>query len=124
MCPSTKLSNGYTTYVAVVDPNGVFSGPTPNNFQDIKDGLSNTLMVVETTEAKAVHWMEPNDTDLNAFIASLTGPGTPNDRLAHPGGSVVTFGDGSVQFLSSNIPVETLRAIITSKGGETSKSDF
>ncbi len=28
LCPSTKLSNGYTTYVAVVDPNGVFSGST------------------------------------------------------------------------------------------------
>jgi type II secretory pathway pseudopilin PulG len=124
MCPSTKLSNGYTTYVAVVDPNGVFSGPTPNNFLDIKDGLSNTLMVVETTEAKAVHWMEPNDTDLNTFIAALTGPVPPNDRHAHPGGSVITFGDGSVRFLSSNTPVETLRAIVTLNGGETIKSDF
>ncbi|MCF7961714.1 MAG: DUF1559 domain-containing protein [Pirellula sp.] len=124
MCPSTKLPNGYTTYVAVVAPNGVFSGPTPTNFQDIKDGLSNTLMVVETTEAKAVHWMEPNDTDLNAFIASLPGPVPPNDRHAHTGGSVVTFGDGSVQFLSSNTPVETLQALVTSNGGERVNTDF
>jgi len=124
MCPSTKLSNGYTTYVAVVDPNGVFSGSTPTKFQDIKDGLSNTLMVVETTEAKAVRWMEPNDTDLNAFIAAHTGPLPPNDRHAHFGGSVVTFGDGSIQFLPSNIPVETLRAIVTSNGGERVNIDF
>jgi type II secretory pathway pseudopilin PulG len=124
MCPSTKLSNGYTTYVAVVDPNGVFSGSNPTKFQDIKDGLSNTLMVVETTEAKAVRWMEPNDTDLNAFIAAVSGPLPPNDRHAHPGVSVVTFGDGSVRFLSSNTPVETLQAFVTLNGGERVNTDF
>ena len=81
-------------------------------------------MVVETTEAKAVHWMEPNDTDLNAFIAALNGPATPSNRLAHPGGGMVTLGDGSVRFLSSNTPVETLQALVTLDGGERVNTDF
>lgn len=124
MCPSRNLPNGFTTYVAIVDPNGVFTGDVATKFQDITDRLSSTLMVVETADEKAVHWMQPNDTDLNAYIAALTGPGTPIGRQAHVGGGNVLFGDGSVRFLSSNMDLENLRALFTASGGDKVSTDF
>jgi hypothetical protein len=34
------------------------------------------------------------------------------------------LGDGSVRFLSSNTPVETLQALVTLDGGERVNTDF
>jgi hypothetical protein len=39
---------------------------------------------------------------------------------AHPGGVLVTFGDGSVRFVTSNISLQSWRAMGTIRGGEPS----
>ena len=123
-CPSTDVPKGFTTYVAIVDQQGVFSGSGQTKVREITDGTSNTLLVGETTKSKAVHWMDPSDSDLDSFIAALTGPDIPTDRRAHVGGSNVVFVDGSVRFLSSRISEESLRAMVTRDGGEKVIADY
>ncbi|MEX0824675.1 MAG: DUF1559 domain-containing protein [Pirellulaceae bacterium] len=112
-CPSTADPQPTTTtYVAVVDPAGVFSGSQAVKIQEIVDGTSNTVMVVETNPENAVHWMSPDDIDMNAFLAG------GNQRHAHHGGAQATFGDGSVRFLSNDMDVGIRQAIVTRNGAE------
>ncbi len=47
MCPSAAEPSAFTSYVAVLDPDGMMMGDRPIRFQDVTDGLSNTVMIVE-----------------------------------------------------------------------------
>lgn len=112
-CPSNGPSSTDTTYVAVVDPSGIFIGPTGTSFSDIPDGTSNTLMVAEVAPELAVHWMSPEDVDLATFatMSNLTFP--------HAGLSHVAMADGAVQNISISTSSEQLEAMVTKDGGET-----
>lgn len=110
-CGSADLQPGVTTYVAIVDPRGIFSGSTPTEFGEISDGLSNTLLVVEVDSANAVHWASPEDTDLSTFVGSLSDP-------THDGGANVAKGDGSVEFFDSSTEPAVFGDMLTKDGGE------
>lgn len=112
-CPSTPGDPTMTTYVAVVDPAGVFSGSQSVNFQDVTDGLSNTVMVAETSPDKAVHWMSPDDIDRQTFL------GAKDHSHAHPGGANTAFADGAVNFLSSSMDERVREALVTRDSGDT-----
>ena len=51
-----------TSYAMLVGPHAISDGPTGRAVRDIKDGLSNTIMVVEAADAD-INWMEPRDID-------------------------------------------------------------
>ena len=112
ICPSSAIQPGMTTYVAVVDPSGVFEGSTATKFSQIRDGTSNTLLVVETDPSNAVNWMSPEDIDLQSFVGMPLTSG-------HTGGCNCAMGDGAVKFLSSEVDPQTKQAIVTKDGGET-----
>ena len=70
----------------------------------VKDGLSNTIAVVETRAA--IPWTKPEDLPFDPDRPApppLYGAGS-----AHPGGFNSLFADGSVRFLANAIKVETL----------------
>ncbi len=107
-CPSHPLAPGLTPYVVVNDPGGIFNGSVPSSFPQVTDGLSNTLLVVETDDATAVNWMAPDDIDLTVFTSGGA------SRTAHTGGVNVAFGDGAVNFISNEVDTPT-RASMVSK---------
>ena len=111
-CPSTIIAPTETTYVAVVDPSGMMSGATPTTFGSVTDGLSNTLLVTETDSANAVHWMSPEDIDLQAFVDAGR-----RRESGHLGGSNNIFGDGAVIFLTDSMDPETRRAVVLKDDG-------
>ena len=79
-------------------------------FTGVTDGLSNTFLVVEAAEP--VIWTKPVDLPFDA-----------NEKLPklgrrQPNGFNVLFGDGSVRFIKSTTPEATLKAYITTNGGE------
>jgi prepilin-type processing-associated H-X9-DG protein len=105
-------SEGLTYYQALVGPGAVFDAQLPLGCKiaDIPDGTSNTICVVEASQA--VPWTKPDDL---AFA-----PNGPPPALGQHfnGGCHALFVDGSVRLLPRNTPPATISALITRKGGE------
>jgi prepilin-type processing-associated H-X9-DG protein len=118
-CPSRNLASepGQTAYRVFSGPTALIHPTRPTQLADVTDGLSNTLMVVESSQA--VPWTKPDD----LVTDDVAPPGAnPTPHLGagshHPGGFNAAFGDGSVRFLKLSVNPQTFRALITKSGGE------
>lgn len=109
--PSVGDLAGKTTYLGVAGE-GMMFGKHKVGFGQITDGSSNTVMMVEADPSQAVEWSKPVDYQVD--------PKRPLQGLGgvQPGGFIVTMGDGSSQFISSNIDPETWYKMLTIAGGE------
>ena len=120
LCPSQPSTEpGMTTYQTFVGPGALFEDGKATGFQDVTDGTSNTLMVVEAKEP--VIWTKPDDLKFDqgaAGDASLFGAFS-----FHPGGFNALFGDGSVRFIKRSINPLVLKALITRAAGEVIQAD-
>ena len=117
---SNLSGNTTTNYLAVVGDETAWPGTkrvTPN---DVTDGPSSTILVVENLGAE-VHWMAPRDlplADMDMRLNSPAGVGSPYDDPA------VVMLDGSVQRLRPSLEPAVLRALLTIHAGEPLKSDL
>jgi len=118
-CPSDATEPGSTTtaYAVINGPDAIFDGDKPCPFSAIRDGLSNTLLVVEASGAK-IHWMEPRDLDFSKMQFVINGPGGNEIASHHPSTTNVAFADGSARALALGLPPTFLRGMITRNGGE------
>jgi prepilin-type processing-associated H-X9-DG protein len=109
-CPSTNLEPGQTTYLALVTPDSFLRLGEPRTISessgDISNDMSNTVMVIEVDPGHAIHWMDPLDADEATFMSF-----DEETEFAHTGGSHGLFADGSVQFLSFQMPEEERREL-------------
>lgn len=118
--PDTKPPSGTTSYLAVVGPETVWPDAKAVSLAKIKDGSSNTILVVESHNT-GIHWMEPRDlhtTQMPLSICPMQGQGIcslhgPKRELAQ-----VVLADCSVRVLTDKTPPATLRALLTIAGGE------
>ena len=116
-----KARPGRTSYVAITGPGTAFEGAKSHTFRDFKDGMSNTLLVVEVADSD-IHWAEPRDLNIDAM--NLTINADPHGFSSHhKGGAQALFADGSARMLSNELPKETVRALLTINGGESPR-DF
>ncbi|WP_425400611.1 DUF1559 domain-containing protein [Aeoliella sp.] len=116
VCPSASYEDEHlTTYVAVVGPEFLFSGPTSRTFVDVSDGLSNTIAVVEIGLEHAVHWMSPEDVDEN-FVLNTEGA----METGHSGIFIAGFLDGHVEAIELAMDRNELRKMLTIAGRELS----
>jgi hypothetical protein len=111
--PHTKAAKTQTYYRAFVGGGAAFDyGATYKIPASFPDGLSNTIFVAEAAEP--VDWFSVNELNYD--------PKKPLPKLGvFPGGFHALMGDGSVHWIPSDTPEETLRAMITRAGGETVK---
>lgn len=108
--PTANLPEGKTVYLGVAGKDGIF-GPKKVGFGQISDGTSNTALVVEANEELAVEWTKPQDyeCDQKNPLKGLGG--------LQPGGFLVGFADGSVQFLRSSMDPENWKWITQKNDG-------
>jgi hypothetical protein len=110
--PSVPLPPGQTVF-QVPQGEGLIYDQTGNRkFRDILDGLSNTIMVVESSRDAAVPWTKPADLEFD-----LSDPLAKTGNT-HPGGFHVLMGDGAVIFLTNSINHDLLRGLLTRAGSE------
>ncbi len=104
---------GTTTYVVPVGMETVFTGTKSHvAFRDIRDGTSNTIMLLDAAEKHAVPWTKPNDWTYDpAKIRDVV-----FERFGETG--LVSFCDGSVRGLPKDIQDESLKALFTRGGNE------
>jgi hypothetical protein len=111
--PGSKTAPGMTNYLTVRAPNAVFPGKDGvSSIRQITDGTSNTIMVVEASEQKAVAWTKPDDFEYNEAdpLAGLLG--------LRPKGFLAALCDGSALLIPSSVEKETLRRLFVRDDGK------
>jgi hypothetical protein len=109
---SKNTKAGQTNYVAMRHENAVITGKQGKRIADIRDGTSNTIMVVEADDKQAVTWTKPDDLDFDPKKPH-TGLGTLRN-----GQFFALFCDGSVRGISSKITAETLKRLVDRQDGK------
>ena len=113
-CPSDReLKPGMTGYQVVVGPRTVFPPDfKPMHFEDIVDGLGQTILIGEL--CKVVPWTKPEDLPFDISEA-LFGLGSHHGD--HNNGFHVVFANNSVRFLETSIDPGDIEALLTRDGG-------
>ena len=111
--PRSKAEKGKTNYLAPVGNGALYASRRDEpQMKDIKDGASNTIMMIEVDDPHAVIWTKPDDFSFD--------PKDPKQGIgsAVESGFNAAFCDGSVRLLRSSIDAKTLSALFTRAGGE------
>ena len=105
------LAKGETRYVVPVGKDTIFEGDKGIKIAQITDGTSNTILILEVGEDKAVTWTKPDDMDFD--------PQKPLAGLGTIAGATFSalFADGSVHVLKKDIDAETFRCLILRNDG-------
>ena len=96
---------------------GVFGYNRATRIRDIRDGTSNTLMVMEVNKNHG-RWGAGGAGTLRAFVKKPYINGPDGFGGGTRDGANAALCDGSVRFLSSNISPEVIEALATVSGGE------
>jgi prepilin-type processing-associated H-X9-DG protein len=117
-CPDRVKAEPFTTtYRGFVGAGAIFETGQDIGIASVTDGTSNTIAVVEASEA--VPWSKPADLPFDQQAKpSLHGAGS-----SHPGGFNCGFADGSVRFIKNSVSAAVFQALITRNGGEVISSD-
>ncbi len=141
----TTAGHLYGQNTGLYIPDGVIHTLSRNGTRDVTDGLSNTLLLVESREPRNAVWVDGGTAAVMAMryddgnSPSYAGPEialnytpyfvyiNPNadwgPSSQHEGGAIHLFGDGSVRFISENIDGSVYRAVTTRSGNEVNATD-
>jgi hypothetical protein len=103
---------GMTSYLAITGPGGTFERVKPLTITEIYDGMSNTVVIVEASDSRAVPWTRPDD---YVYVAENPMQGLVGQ---HPGGFLALAADGVVHFIGDSFDPKMLVALFTCGGGE------
>lgn len=131
-CPTHDAASD-TNYFAIVGPQTAWGDGEPRKFEDITDGASNTILLIEAA-GRGIHWMEPRDLSFDEAVELLTTPLTDDSVDGHRVDHGYFFKpsfvrnvalcDGSCHALRLPIPREAAVALLTADGGEKIESDW
>lgn len=117
-CPSDHHDDPFTTdYLAVVGPGTAWNVDHPVSLDDMTDGPSNTLLLVEVV-GSGIHWAEPRDLILGQMAPTVNAKPGLGISSRHVDGAYGLMADGSVVFLSDKLSPATIRGLLTIDGGE------
>lgn len=108
--PEAPAGSTNTPYLAITGEEAMFQPSKDTPLSGVRDGLANTIMIVESNSA--VPWTKPED------LAYASDQPLPAVGGFSKEGFHAAFGDGSVRFISKTIAESVLRALLTARGGE------
>ena len=113
--PNISIESGTTTFLGVGGKDGIFAGSKGLNFDQLTDGTSNTVSIIDVNSRSAVDWTRPVDFDpaqhedlIGAVSGNLAGNGV-----------LVAMADGSAHTLS-NPDEQNLREMMHRNDGKGS----
>jgi len=118
--PGANMQPGHTSYLAVVGEDTVIAPPvdkegkktTGSRAANIRDGSSNTIMLVEADESEMAPWTKPTDYEYDP-----TNPAKGLGRM-RDGQFIAIFADCHIQMISRFTEPTVIRAMFTRSGGE------
>ncbi|MEX2175179.1 MAG: DUF1559 domain-containing protein [Pirellulaceae bacterium] len=116
-CPAGNDPPGMTNYVAITGQGTMWPGARSADIADLKDGTSNTIMIVEIAHSD-IHWMEPRDLPIEELAEWLDPAHKPRLLAGHIEGGFVAYADGAVEMLSREVAIERLQALATIAGND------
>lgn len=123
--PFERIPENAVSYFAIVGDETAWPGARGIAESEIKDGVSDTLMLLEYSGFKEP-WTSPSDLTLNQAISCLEANEPKGHIHIHEGFFTVTFqqthcmtayADGHGRAIQGGLPPETARAIMTVAGG-------
>jgi hypothetical protein len=116
--PEDPPGSTLTRFVAVVGEETVFPGARAIGLDDISDGTGSTILFVEVADSD-ISWMEPRDLLYGRTPMRVNARGLKTPRIGSTYPDVrVALADGMVVQIKDSIAPETLRALLTARGGE------
>jgi hypothetical protein len=112
-CPSHYSGDSKkncTNYCLVTGKGTLFEADQAPAFDDIKDGSSNTIILVEVNHSE-IQWMEPRDLSLEQAIRGFEQAAKDEQSGNHPGIQNVAFADSSVNSLATSTIREELEKL-------------
>jgi hypothetical protein len=104
--------------VKIDSHSGIFNQSRVTKFKDVKDGLSNTLLMMEVTEKSSGPWAQGGNSTVRAFTKKPYINGPDGFGGAESSGFNAAMADGSVRFFTSNINPELLERLATIADGK------
>jgi len=110
--PNSNAEDGKTNYLVPVGKDTVFEDQNGTKMQQITDGTSNTILVLEVDDDHAVEWTKPADLEID-LKKPLEGLDQPQPR-----GFNAAFCDGSVHFVLKTIDPNLFRFMLQKSDGQ------
>jgi hypothetical protein len=105
---SSGATDGKTSLVVPVGKDTIFPGTKGVKLEEIANGPSNTVLILQGDDQHRVYWTKPDDLPLNPY--------QPAQGLAAE--FCAARADGQVFHISNKLPTVVLRTIFTRSGGE------
>jgi len=117
-CPADRISrmNNETNYVVIVGRDTLFPGATSINMDQVPDGISSTILIVEV-HGSQIGWTDPRDLDARQMRFTVNVEDGQEIGSLHEGGAAYVTADGKTHFLPGNAPPEYVEAL-ASRGGD------
>ncbi|MEX0867581.1 MAG: DUF1559 domain-containing protein [Pirellulales bacterium] len=116
--PSDLEGSDGVGYAVVVGDRTLFPpGGEAVAFAQVRDGLSNTIMVVEVHDS-GVAWLEPADLEFDSMAMVVNDYVDNGIASGESGAANIALADGEVRELRVNTPPDSIRAALTRDGGE------
>jgi hypothetical protein len=100
----------------------MFHGARSTKLDDVTDGKSNTLIIVEVADVN-VPWTASIDLDVRTMSFQINDLKRSGISSKHPGGANVGVADGQTRWARDSVTPANLKALLTIAGGEETSMD-